>query len=191
MNLRLTILFIILIIVLFHLKNFIKISNTNEVLQINNFNKNNYDILIREKKPIIINNIFNNTQAFNNLKIKNIDQNIKLDIYKDANQLIKSNIKNYKHNITLAIVNNYQDIVNTGYNNLLPPLSIKTQKQLIYGKEGFKTMIISVKSEHELLICSDGECIISLYKPIQTGFLKNNNNYSKNFNNAFLFSCDF
>ena len=186
MNLRLIILCVISIILLFHLKNYIKISNTNEVLQINNFNKNNYDNFLREKKPIIVNNIFNNTNAFNNLKIKNIDENTKLDIYKDANQLMKSNIKNYKNNFTLALLNDNLNIVNTGYNNLLPPLSVKTYKQIIYGKEGNKTMIITVKSEHEIFICSDGECIISLFKPIQTNFLKTNNNFTKNFNNSYI-----
>ena len=189
MKIKLIVLCVILVFILFHFKYYINISNSNEIIQMNNFNGENYSNLIREKKPIVIHNIYNNTNAFNNVNSTNI-KDLSIDRTIDSNNIMKTNVINYnktdKYNYSLGILNYNDDINETGYKNLLLPLSIKTKKQFIYGnKKNPKTMIIGVRSEIEILVCTDGNCIISLYKPMYSNQLKSRN-YTRNFYNYYI-----
>lgn len=189
MNFKHIIFAIIIIFLLFHFKHYVKISNLNEIIQINNFKGESYTELLREKKPIIIYNITKNTSAFNNLTIEQIkDSDIELII--DANNKMKTTItninKNDKYQPNIANLNFNDNINESGYKNLLLPLSLITKKTVIYGStKNPKTITVGVQNEIETLICSDGECIISLYKPAYTNILKNES-FTKTYDNLFF-----
>ena len=189
MKIKVIALCVILVFILFHFKHYINISNSSEIIQMNNFNSEDYSNLLREKKPIVIHNIYNNTSAFNNVKVVNIS-GLTIDRTINSNNIMKTTVANYnktdKYNYSLGVLNHNDNINETGYKNLLLPLSIKTKKQFIYGNEkNPKTMIIGVRSEIEILVCTDGNCIISLYKPMYSGQLTLTN-YTKNFYNLYI-----
>ena len=181
------IIIILIIIIIFHYKKFKNNNDKIEVVQINVFDKNNYEQMISKKQPIILYNYLLDLLSFQYISLYSLKE-LNMKIYIDENEYLlkdfiidiennNTNLAYYENNMLLT----YIDIdINKEIKKIVSPLSIYNSINLTIAPVNFKSPLVYTTFERNIFMIYQGEIELYLYKQSDIpnlDFIKTNSIY--------------
>lgn len=159
------IIFIVLIIILIHYKNYNKSNTDIEIIQLNIFNKEEYDKILNIKQPIILYDFLKDKDSFNELSfdsLKDID-NMKIILNNNSEIFLKEYIEKiekedidisyYENNLILS----YIDLpLDKELKLLVSPLSIHTSKNFTIVPKNYLTPLVYTSFDKNIFFNYEG-----------------------------------